>query len=90
MKILEHEVHISYDGLGRAAIVERDDGLLCIYVHWIWPVPHGRTNWYDDSTPLEILYHDKEPSPGIYATVADARNEVRLLPGFREEDSSTC
>jgi hypothetical protein len=32
--INEVEVWLSADGLGRAAIARRNDGLLCIYVHW--------------------------------------------------------
>jgi hypothetical protein len=61
----EQEVHITVDGLGRAAIVRRSDGLFCIYVHWIWSEetrkafraePGGRTTWIGDDTPLEILY----------------------------------
>jgi hypothetical protein len=35
MNIDEVEVYVTPDGLGRAAIVQRDDGLLCIYIHWI-------------------------------------------------------
>jgi hypothetical protein len=33
----DEEVYVTADGLGRAAIVRRADGLLCIHIHWIWP-----------------------------------------------------
>ena len=35
MAIDEVEVYVTPDGLGRAAIVRRSDGFLCIYLHWI-------------------------------------------------------
>jgi hypothetical protein len=59
MAIDELEVYLTPDGLGRAAIVRRSDGLLCIYVHWKWSEAvlkthnldaGGRTSWINDST----------------------------------------
>ena len=90
MMIDEIEVHITADGLGRASIVRRADGLLRIYVHWIWPetLPSKdqewsyRTSWFTDKTPPEILYEDVEPRPGLYGTVEDARREIRAMNGF--------
>jgi hypothetical protein len=89
----EVEVWLSVDGLGRAAIARRDDGLLCIYVHWkLAPdvLANGRfkmtqgyaTTWADDKTPLVALYEDVEPKPGIYGTFDQARREIQSLPGF--------
>jgi hypothetical protein len=91
--INEVEVWLSADGLGRAAIARRSDGLLCIYVHWKlapdmlasgrFKTPPGYAiTWIDDDTPLAALYEDIEPKPGIYGTVDDARREIRSLPGF--------
>jgi hypothetical protein len=87
------EVWLSADGLGRAAIARRIDGLLCIYVHWKlapdvladggFKTPPGyATTWVDDNTPIAALYEDIEPKPGIYGTVDDARRGIRTLPGF--------
>jgi len=81
MELNEREVYISRDGEGRAAIIERSDNLFCIYVHWIWPETGGRKTWVGDSTPLDILYEDKQPSQGIYGTVENARKEVWALLG---------
>jgi hypothetical protein len=93
--INEVEVWLSADELGRAAIARRNDGLLCIYVHWkLAPdvLASGRFNtgpgyastWTDDNTPLAALYEDIEPNAGIYGTVDDARREIRNLPGFAD------
>jgi hypothetical protein len=91
--INEVEVWLSACGLGRAAVALRNDGLLCIYVHWkLAPdvLANGRfktppgyaTTWTDDNTPLAVLYEDIEPKPGIYGVVDDARREIQNLPGF--------
>jgi hypothetical protein len=91
--INEVEVWLSSDGLGRAAIAGRNDGLLCIYVHWkLAPsiLANGRFRtgpgyaftWAEDDTPLAALYEDREPNDGIYGTVDDARREIKNLPGF--------
>ena len=64
--INEVEVWLSLDGLGRAAIACRNDGLFCIYVHWkLAPdvIANGRFKtkpgyaftWTDDNTPLAAL-----------------------------------
>lgn len=74
--INEVEVWLLADGLGRAAIARRNDGLLCIYVHWklapdvlangrFKTPPEYATTWIDDNTPLAALYEDIEPKPGI-------------------------
>jgi hypothetical protein len=93
MTINELEVYLTPDGLGRAAIVRRSDGLLCIYVHWNWSdavlKAHnldagGRTNWFNDSTPLTALYQDIDPESGLYGTLDDARRQVRSLRGFSD------
>ena len=97
MTINEKEVRITSDGLGRAAIVERSDGLFCIYTHWMWsktgrdafnlePIPP--TSWTDNNTPLNELYQDISPEPGIYATLSDARSALFNLPGFVASDDS--
>ena len=93
--INEVEVWLSADELGRAAIARRNDGLLCIYVHWKlapdvlangrFKIPPGyATTWTDDTTPLAALYEDIEPKAGIYGTVDDARREIQNLPGFAD------
>jgi hypothetical protein len=93
MMIDELEVYLTPDGLGRAAIVRRSDRLLCIYVHWKWSEAvlkklnldaRGRTSWYNDSTPPDLLYEDVKPEPGIFGTLDDARREVRSLRGFSD------
>ena len=93
MNTQELEVYITPDGLGRAAIVRRPDGLLCIYVHWIWSdgamestglQRQGPSSWHNDkSTPSE-LYADVRPEPGLYGTLDDARRQIRSLNGFSE------
>jgi hypothetical protein len=97
MEINEKEVHVTPDGLGRAAIVERSDGLFCIYTHWMW----SRTaqddfnveatplkSWAENDTPLHELYEGISPEPSIYATLAEARLALLSLPGFVDEDAS--
>ena len=91
----EVDVWLSADKLGRAAIARRNDGLLCIYVHWkLEPevLANGRfktppgyaTTWSGDNTPLAALYEDIEPKAGIHGTVDDARREIQNLPGFAD------
>jgi hypothetical protein len=91
MNIDEVEVYVTPDGLGRAAIVQRDDGLLCIYIHWIIEesvrkaaniMGDWRTSWMTDKTPLSVLYEDTNPEPGLYGRLNDARQQVRSLRGF--------
>jgi len=95
MSIDELEVYITPDGLGRAAIVRRNDGFLCIYVHWILAesvrvalriADGGRASWINDKTPLPILYdeHNTSPEYGLYGTLDDARRAIRSLEGFSE------
>jgi hypothetical protein len=85
----DEEVYVTADGLGRAAIVRRADGLLCIHIHWIWPeieenMPDPRRSWLADETPSDILYNDHYPRPGLYGTVEDARREIRAIEGFSD------
>ena len=90
MSIDEVEVYITSDGLGRAAIVRRDDARYCIY-KWI-KLPAGympkvfaetaSVCWDHSETPEASLYAEKEPLTGVYGTIDDARREVRSLPGF--------
>jgi hypothetical protein len=92
MHIDEIEVYVTSDGLGRAAIVRRTDGLYCIYMHWRFPPEyirvrtdsHASTSWMDDATPLSELYRDQEPTRSIFGTVEDARRNIRSLPEFAE------
>lgn len=92
MDVDELEVYVTPSGLGRAAIVRRSDGLLCIYVHWLLAeelrggsfAPGGITSWINDNTPLSFLYRDKTPERGLYGTLDDARAEVRSLRGFSD------
>jgi hypothetical protein len=93
MTIDELEVYLTPDGLGRAAIVRRSDGLLCIYVHWKWSEAvlkthnldaGGRVTWINDNTPPAVLYEDREPESGLYGELDDARRQVRSLPGFSD------
>ena len=93
MSTEELEVYITPDGLGRAAIVQRADGLICIYVNWIWAESArvisnirvaGRTSWRDDPTSTDDLYKDATPESGLYGTIDDARRHIAKLPGFSE------
>lgn len=81
VEIDEIAVFVTPDGLGRAAIVRRQDGLFEIYEHWIWDQetkrefnvePGGRLSWFDDETPPEQLYYDIDPQPGLFGTFEDA------------------
>ena len=82
------------DGLGRAAIVQREDGLYCLVLHWIWPentrkafnvADIGWTNWGDDKTPLNELYEGVDPEPGLYGSLDEARRAIANLSGFAED-----
>ena len=96
MAIDELEVYVTPNGFGRAAIVRRSDGLLCIYVHWKlsldaiatgrFQVPQGyKTSWMDDETPSSKLYEDHDPEK-----LAKAHPKVKIsavmshgqAPGF--------
>jgi hypothetical protein len=93
----EVEVHVSANGNGRAAIARRRDGLFCVYLHWKWPTAtlpafgvkpdadYGE-DWRADKTPVELLYQDREPEPGIYGTLDDARREVSTLLALWEAE----
>jgi len=100
MTVDELEVYITPDGLGRAAIVRRGDGLLCIYQHWKWSEATlaaagitsegGHKDWFSDNTPPNVLYGDEypeetaRPEPGLYGTLDDARLQLRSLRGFSD------
>jgi len=79
----EVEVYVTLDGVYRAAIVRRDDGLFCIYRH-----ARSGGSWLEDDNPALLRYDDPnpeeiaQPEVGVYGTVADARNEIRSFPSF--------
>jgi hypothetical protein len=82
---------VTSDGLGRAAIVQLNNELFAIVMHWIpSPAlvaagviqPGGRTSWFNDNTPLSDLYEDREPESAMYLTIDDAREKIRTLPYF--------
>jgi len=89
----ELEVYVTPDGLGRAAIVRRADGLICIYVHWIWAESAQAisniqvgwlTSWWNDPISPVDLYKDATPESGLYGTIDDARRHIAKLSGFSE------
>jgi hypothetical protein len=93
MDIDEVAVYVTSDGLGRAAIVRRRNGLLCIYEHWLFgerarealSVVGGRTGWLTSEKPtLSDLYGNVEVEPDLYGTLDDAQRQVRSRPGFSE------
>jgi hypothetical protein len=92
MTIDEVEVCVMANGLGRAAIVRRRDGLFCIYIHYKLPAdympqhfaPSKSDSWVSDRTPKEDLYKDREPSSGLFGTVEDARRHILSMPNFGE------
>lgn len=97
MEINEKEVHVTADGLGRAAIVERSDGLFCIYTHWMWSRAAQEAfnvettplkSWAENDTPLHELYEGVSPEPSIYATLAEARSALLSFPGFVDGEPS--
>jgi hypothetical protein len=85
MTIDEVEVYVTRDGLGRAAIVRRSDGLFCIYYHGRWS-----GNWLEDDNPVLLRYDDPnpeevaEPAVGIYGKIEDARNQIRASRRFSD------
>ena len=85
MPVDELEVYVTPNGLGRAAIVRRSDGFFCIYRHI-----RESGNWIDDDNAVQLRYDDPDPEQvaeplvGIYGTVADARRELRGMPGFSD------
>jgi len=89
----EREVYVTTDGLGRAAIVEHDDGLFRVYVHWKWApemqramkvLPTAEPTWFTDTTPREYLYEDVPPKRGVYKTVEQARHAIFNESEFRD------
>ena len=88
----EVEVYVTPSGLGRAAIVRRDDGFFCIYRWAKLPqgflparfAPSRSAGWREDQAPLADLYRHVEPLVGIYGTAAEARREILSLPGFAD------
>jgi len=92
MEIDEAEVYVTSDGLGRAAIVRRSDGLFCVYVHLSWPpnylpehfAPSDFVSWLSDRTPVAELYKDKSPDSGLLGTIDDARRHIHALEGFAD------
>lgn len=91
MSMEELEVYITPDGLGRAAIVRRTDGLICIYINWLWAESviaisnlqaGGRTSWRDAPPSMDDLYKDATPEYGLFGTIDDARRHITKLPEF--------
>jgi hypothetical protein len=87
----EVAVLVTLDGLGRAGIVRRKDGLFEIYEHWIWNeetrkafnvASNGRTNWFNDSTTADQLYDDVEPQASLFGSLEDAINSVMNQRAF--------
>jgi hypothetical protein len=52
----EIEIYVTRDGLGRAAIVRRTDGLFCIYCHG-----RGSGSWLEDDNPAFLRYEIRIP-----------------------------
>ena len=87
VSLKELAVYVTQDGLGKAGIVQRRDGLIQIYIHWIWPVgwiANNITSWFDDETPPETLYEDYNPRNGFYGTLDDAHREVMSIERFSD------
>ena len=87
----EQKVIISPNGLGRIAIIRRDDGRFVLFEHWRWSVemqtamrvePVLNRGWTDDDYDRNALYERTEPLPGLYGTVEEAEREGRSRPGF--------
>ncbi len=92
MSILEEEVYITPDGLGRASIVRRTDKLFSVYVHWNWSredcsyfnVKFDETNkWTILDDQDTKIYDDSEPMNSIFGDIDDARKAIFSLPDFR-------
>jgi hypothetical protein len=87
MRVEEVEIYVTKDGYGRAAIVRRSDGRFCIYKHL-----RASGNWMDDDNPALLRYDDPDPAQiarpliGVYGTVADARKELRSMPGYSDAE----
>jgi hypothetical protein len=87
----ERKVLITPDGLGRIAIVERPDGMFCLYEHWRWSVdtqkamkvqPVDNLRWTDADYDREALYDDVEPLPGLFGSIEEAEREARSKDAF--------
>ena len=90
----EQAVLITPDGLGRLAIVRRDDGLFCLYEHWRWSAAtleafgakgSAPERWTDGPYDRLALYEPSDhirPLPGVYGSVLDAEREARSRRGF--------
>ena len=88
--VKELEVYISTDDLGRAAIIQRSDRMLQIYVNWLWneksrlqlnvdpSMPRGWAEYHGNSIDL---YELTKPE-GLFDRIEDARLAVQSLPGF--------
>src|SRR5206468_4051694 len=90
----ERAILITPDGLGRVAIVRRDDGLFCLYQHWKlspdtlkalgWQ-GSAPERWTDGPYDRLALYEPPDqvpPLPGLYGSMQDAEREARSLRGF--------
>lgn len=92
--IEEIEVVISNDGLGRAAIVQRGDGLIQVYLHWLWnDETRQRLNvsssmprsWHGFKYDPLTFYADAIPELSIYGNVEDARAAIASIAAFDAE-----
>jgi hypothetical protein len=90
MEPIEERVLLSADRLGRVAIVERPDGLYCLYSWWHWNVetqiaanvqPVAHRTWSTAYDPA-LYFDDVSPLVGLYASVDDAELEARHLLGL--------
>lgn len=85
MPVDEVEVYVTPNGHDRAAIVRRSDGFFCIYRHC-----RLSGSWLEDDDPVMLCYDDPDPAQvarpeiGIYGSVADARHELKSIPGFSD------
>lgn len=86
------KVLISFDGLGRIAIVERSDGLFTLYSWWylppeaqpLWNIsPVVARTWRDEGIDLGSLYDNfTKPISGLFDSLELAEAEARSRPGF--------
>lgn len=88
----EAEVYVTPNGLGRAAIVRRSDGLYCIYLHWQSTYEEAlafnvlnwqRIDW--ETQPLSLLYDEySSPERGVFGLIEDARKELAGMSQYAD------
>jgi hypothetical protein len=82
---------ITPDGLRRAALVQRVDGLVSLYEQtrwaeepaWSWPFEIVDEQWVDDEQAQEFAVTWRS-LPGLFGTLADAEAEARASYGYSE------